>query len=283
VLPDGVVLPNLTLQATLSPASGGVLTVEQFKTGLGQGVINADGKVTGYSTSRPRINLRGHAEGFTIDKVLAQARAGMKPGDLQGGPGEFAFNLNGTGVSLRDLAATANGEVQLSVGAAKATTTFINGGGDFLVSLINAVNPLSKKQDTAQLDCAVAYLPVSNGLVTIAQSIGVETDRLNVIFDGQVNLRNETLNLKIYPKEKSGLTTGVNPAGLVQINGTLAKPTIGVNSAGVVQQAASVGLAVVTMGVSLAAQNVASVATRSSPCQNVLKPWASIDGELPKR
>ncbi|MFM8338672.1 MAG: hypothetical protein ACKN9C_01650, partial [Fluviibacter sp.] len=92
-----------------------------------------------------------------------------------------------------------------------------------------------------------------------------------------------SLNLNIYPKEKSGLTTGVNPAGLVQIKGTLRKPTLGVNKAGVVQQAATVGLAIVTAGISLAAQNVASVATRSSPCQNVLKPWSSIDGGLSKR
>lgn len=283
VLPDGVVLPNLALQATLSPASDGVLTIERFKTGLGQGVINADGKITGYSTARPRVVLRGHAEGFTIDKVLAQANAGMKSSDFQGGPGEFAFNFNGSGASLRDLAAGANGEVQISVGPAKASTAFVNASGDFLVSLFDAVNPLRKNLDYAQLDCAVAYLPMRAGQVTIAQSIGVETDRLNVVFDGQINLRNEGLNIKIYPTEKSGLTTGVNPAGLVQINGTLTNPTIGVNSAGVVKQAATVGLAIVTAGISLAAQNVASIATRSSPCQNVLKPWSSIDGGLSKR
>lgn len=283
VMPDGVVLPNLDMQANLNPASGGELIIDRFKTGFGQGVINADGKVTGYSTARPHVVLRGHAEGFTLDKVLAQTHAGLKPGDFQGGPGEFAFNLNMSGASLRELAAAANGEVQLSVGPAKASTAFVNASGDFLVSLFDAINPLRKNLDYAQLDCAVAYLPVRGGLVTVAQSIGVETDRLNVVFDGQVNLRDESLNLNIYPKEKSGLTTGVNPAGLVQINGTLRKPTLGVNKTGVVQQAATVGLAIVTAGISLAAQNVASVATRSSPCQNVLKPWSSIDGGLSKR
>lgn len=280
VLPDGVTLPNLALQATMSPDSGGTLTLNQFKAGFGQGVINADGKLTGYSTPRPRINMRGRARGFTIEKVWAQARANMQPSDFQGGPGEFAFNLNASGASLRDLAAAANGQVQLSVGPAKISTALVNASGDFLVSLFDAVNPLRKNLDYAQVDCAVAYLPVSNGLVTVAQSVGVETDRLNVVFDGQVNLRDETLNLKIYPKEKSGLTTGVNPAGLVQINGTLRNPKIGVNSTGVVKQAATVGLAIVTAGISLAAQNVASIATRSSPCQNVLKPWGSIDAGL---
>lgn len=283
VMPDGVILPNLAMQVSLNPAAGGELTIDRFKTGFGQGVINADGKVTGFSTARPHVVLRGHAEGFTLDKVLAQTHAGLKPSDFQGGPGEFAFNLNMSGASLRDLAAAANGEVQLSVGPAKASSAFVNTSGDFLVSLFDAINPLQKNLDYSQLDCAVAYLPIRGGLVNVAQSIGVETERLNVVFDGQVNLRDESLNLNIYPKEKSGLTTGVNPAGLVQIKGTLRKPTLGVNKAGVVQQAATVGLAIVTAGISLAAQNVASVATRSSPCQNVLKPWSSIDGGLSKR
>jgi uncharacterized protein involved in outer membrane biogenesis len=280
VLPDGVILPNLAVQLSLSPTADGVLTIDQFKTGLGEGTLRADGKVAGYRKARPQWVLRGHAQGFTVEKVLAQARAGMKPGDFQGGPGEFAFHLNSSGLSLRDLASGANGEVQISIGPAKASTAFVNASGDFLVSLFDAINPLRKNLDYAQLDCAVAYLPLRSGLVTIAQSIGIETDRLNVVLDGQVNLRNETLNLNIYPKEKSGLTTGVNPAGLVQINGTLRNPTLGVNKAGVVKQAASVGLAVFTGGISLAAQNVASIATRHSPCQNVLKPWSSIEGGL---
>lgn len=283
VLPSGVVLPNLDLQATLDVASGGVLTINRFKTGLGQGVINADGKVSGYSTARPHVALRGHAEGFTIDKVLAQANAGMKPSDFQGGPGEFAFNLNTTGTSMRDLAAAANGQVQLSVGPARASGAFINEMGDFTLSLFNAINPLSKSLDYAQLECAVAYLPLSNGQIKIDQSIGIQTERLNVTLDGQVNLRDETQLINIYPKERSGLTTGVNPAGLVQIQGSLRNPTLGVNKTGVVSQAANVGLAVVTAGISLAVQNAASVVTRSNPCENVLKPWSSIDGGLSKR
>jgi hypothetical protein len=52
------------------------------------------------------------------------------------------------------------------------------------------------------------------------------------------------------------------------------------NKAGAVRQAASVGLAVFTAGISLAAQNVMSIATKRAPCQNVLRPWSDIDGHL---
>ncbi len=283
LLPNGMVLPNLALQTVFNANSGGALTIERLTTGLGQGIFNVDGSLTGYSTPHPRVAIRGHAQGFTLDKVLAQTQAGMKPGDFQGGPGQFAFNLNSNGASLRDLMSAVNGEVQLSVGAARISNALVNAGGDFIVSLLNAVNPLRKNLDYTQLNCAVAYLPIKNGLVTIAQSIGIETDRLNVVFDGQLNLRNEALNIRIYPKEKSGLTTGVNAAGLVQVNGTLRNPKLGVNRAGVVKEAATVGLAVFTAGISLAAQNVATIVTRNNPCQNVLRPWPNIEQGLSVR
>lgn len=280
VLPDGVVLPDFSSRISLSAESGGVLTLDHLRSGLGQGVINADGQIRGYSTSYPTLTLRGHAEGFTLEKVIAQANSQQKVSQIQGGPGELAFNFKATGTSLRDLASSMNGEAQLSVGAAKVSTAWVNTGGDFLVSLFDAVNPMRKSVDITHLDCAVAYLPVRNGVVSINQSIGIETDRLNVILDGQANLRNETLNIRIYPTEKSGLTTGVNAAGLVQINGTLSQPKLGMNKAGAVRQAASVGLAVFTAGISLAAQNVMSIATKRAPCQNVLRPWSDIDGHL---
>ena len=121
---------------------------------------------------------------------------------------------------------------------------------------------------------------MKNGLVQINQSVGMQTDRLDVTLDGQVNLGSESLRLNILPKERSGLTTGVNPAGLVQITGTLANPSMGINKAGVVKQATGVGLAIVTGGISLLAQNAAGVVSRSSPCDNVLRPWPTVSGGL---
>lgn len=283
ILPSGVVLPNFSTRVLLDTKSDGTLTLDRFKAGLGQGVVNADGRITGHTTPRPQVMLRAHGERFTLEQIIAQLSPDQKSSDLRGGSGEFAFTLNASGSSMRELVSSMNGEFQAAIGSAQVSTRLVNAGGDFAMSLMDAVNPLRKSSDTTQLQCAVAYLPVKNGLVSIAQSVGIETDRLNLILDGQANLKNENLNIQIYPKEKSGLTTGVNPAGLVQINGTLRNPQLGVNKSGVVKQAATVGLAVVTAGISLAAQNVASIATRSSPCQNVLRPWSNIDGQLSAR
>lgn len=283
VLPSGVVLPDLSTRISLNVESAGVLHVEHFKAGLGQGTLQADGRITGYTARTPQISLRGAAKDFTLDQVIAQANPGKTSNLIQGGPAQAAFNLSAMGRSPRELASTVNGQVQLSVGSATVNSALFDNGGDFVLSLLDAVNPLRKRSEENQLQCFVAYLPVRNGLVSIAQSIGIETDRLNVILDGQVNLKNERLNVRIYPTEKTGLTTGVSAAGMVQINGTLLNPTLGVNKTGVVKQAANVGLAVITAGISLAAQNVAGMISKSSPCQNVLRPWSSVDGQMSSR
>lgn len=277
VLPSGVQLNQLSTRVSLLPEQNGQMTVAPFSMNLGKGHVDLYAHITGYGSKAPMVEVKGHARDFTMGQILAQLG---KANELDGGPTQAAFQFKARGLSPRQLVSTMNGQFQISVGAATISSSLMNKGGDFLVSLLNVINPLSKSAGVTQLQCAVAYLPVQNGLVPIRQSVGMETDRLNVSLNGQINLKSEMLDLKIYPKEKTGLTTGVNAAGLVQIKGTLLNPQLGVNKSGVINQAATVGLAVFTGGISLAAQNVASFATRSSPCQNVLRPWSSVDGQL---
>lgn len=274
-LPDGLQLEQFN--AAVTGAAGDVLSLAPVTFKVGSGYVVADGRLAGAHTALPTLQVRGHATGFSFGQVMAQ----MGKGNLvSGGPTQAAFNLISRGASASSLAANANGALQISVGPATASNSLVNLGGDFLLSVANAINPLRKSSDTTQLQCMVAYLPVRSGQVQINQSIGMQTDRLDLTLDGQVNLGSETMRINMYPKEKSGLTTGVNPAGLVQITGTLANPSMGVNKAGVVKQAAGVGLAIVTGGISLLAQNAAGVVSRASPCDNVLRPWPQVAGGL---
>lgn len=54
----------------------------------------------------------------------------------------------------------ANGVVQLSVGQSKLGSQFFNKGGDFVITVINTINPINKKSSQTILECAVAYLPI---------------------------------------------------------------------------------------------------------------------------
>lgn len=274
-LPDGIKLESFNASITATSDDALILKPLSFKIGSGQ--VSGDSRINAVHSAKPEVKVRGYATGFNFGHVMTQLGKGNL---FSGGPTQAAFNISSRGRSPSALAASANGALQVSVGQATVSNSLVNLGGDFLLSVANVINPLRKSSDTTQLQCMVAYLPVKNGLVQINQSVGMQTDRLDLTLDGQVNLGPETMLINIQPKEKSGLTTGVNPAGLVQITGTLSNPSMGINKAGVVKQATGVGLAIVTGGISLLAQNAAGVVSRSSPCDNVLHPWPQVAGGL---
>ena len=141
---------------------------------------------------------------------------------------------------------------------------------------MNCMIYYTKKASETILECAVAYLPAKDGVVNIADSVGIQTDKLNVSLSGSINLGTEAVNLNIYPQEKSGLTTGLNLANLVKLQGTLTKPSVGINKAGVIDSAVSIGLGFLTGGTSLLAQNAVSVATKTQPCNHAMHAWSSI-------
>ncbi|OZA74454.1 hypothetical protein, partial [Polynucleobacter sp. 39-46-10] len=107
-------------------------------------------------------------------------------------------------------------------------------------------------------------------------TVGLETDRLDAVLAGSINLKTEAVNLMIDPREKSGLTSGFDLAGLVKMGGTLANPKAGINQAGVVNSAVSIGLGFLTGGVSILAENARSMTSKSHPCRDALHPWADI-------
>ena len=240
---------------------------------FGAGSAQVDAQISGYQGKSPSLFIEGQAMGYRLEQVLLSAGGS---GQVQGGDTRVAFNLRGDGNNLHQIIGGMSGKAQISIGKASVPTNYINAGGDFVVSLFDAINPLRKKTDKTILECAVAYLPVSNGLVNIKDSVGIETDRLDVILSGDVNLKTESINLNIYPREKSGLTTGLDLANLVKVQGTLQNPELGINKQGVVNSAVAIGLGFLTGGASILAENARSMATKSNPCKTALHPWSNI-------
>lgn len=240
---------------------------------LGKGSAHAQLSISDMNRPTPKVSFRGTAKDFTLEQVLAttDSKASVSGGDMQ-----IAWNLKGSGISPHQLVSQSTGVLQVSMRNAKLDSQFLNKGGDFVVTVFDAINPLYKKSNQTVLECAVAYLPINSGIVNIQNSVGVETDRLDVVLSGSVNLGTEALNLSINPREKSGLTTGLDLAGLVKIEGTLQNPSTGVNKTGVVNSAVSIGLGFLTGGISIAAENAKSLATKSQPCKAALHPWSDI-------
>jgi uncharacterized protein involved in outer membrane biogenesis len=240
---------------------------------VGKGSARAQLSISEFSSPAPKTSFKGMAKDFSLEQIIASTDSNAR---VSGGATQIAWNLKGSGISPHQFVSRANGAIQLSVGQGAIDSKLINKGGDFVITVFDTINPLYKKSTQTVLECAVAYLPINSGVVNINNSVGVVTDRLNIVLSGTVNLSNEALDININPSEKSGLTTGVDLGGLLKIGGTLQNPQTGVNKAGVVTSAVSIGLGFLTGGISIAAENAKSLTTKSQPCKSALHPWSEI-------
>ena len=249
------------------------IEVNDLSFSLGKGSAQGQIVIDQYHGANPSVKLKWMAQGFTWEQMIGSADSSSK---VSGGQTQIAMNFQGSGKSLHQLVSYANGVAQISVGPATMGTQYLNEGGDLVISILNAIDPMQKKTAQTNLSCAVAYLPIKNGVINVDNSIGIETDRLNIVGNGSVNLATEAINLTIDPKEKSGLTTGVDLGGLVKLQGTLQNPKAGVNQAGVVNSAVSIGLGFLTGGISIAAENAKGILTKEQPCKTALHSWSDI-------
>ncbi|QWE20040.1 AsmA family protein [Polynucleobacter sp. AP-Kolm-20A-A1] len=249
------------------------LEINDLNFAVGKGEAQAQIKLSQFHGPSPVLVAKGIAKDFSLEQIVVTADPNAR---VSGGNTELAFNISSRGKSLHQIAASANGTVQVYIGNAVLDSALMNKGGDFVITVLDAVNPMRKKTKKTILECAVAYLPIANGIITAKDSVGAVTDRLDILLAGTVNLNTEAINIKINPNEKSGLTTGLDLGSLVMLQGTLQNPSAGINKEGVVNSAVTIGLGIITGGISIAAENAKSLVTKSYSCKTALRPWSDI-------
>jgi hypothetical protein len=273
---DELGLPNRqpiqNLKATVQ-MNGSAINVPNLTFQLGQGRADMQLKISELNSASPLFSSRGVTKNFTLENLLARLDPNSK---VTGGNMKLAFDLKGSGKSLHQIAGNSNGRIQLSIDQARMDTNFLSNAGNFVITVLDAMNPLRKKSSQTTLECAVAYLPITNGQVNIAKTVGLETDRLNAVMAGSINLKTEAVDLIIDPQEKSGITSGLDLAGLAKVGGTLTDPKAMINQAGVVNSAVSIGLGILTGGASILAENARSMSSKGHPCRDALHPWSDI-------
>jgi uncharacterized protein involved in outer membrane biogenesis len=266
-----LVLPNaVPLQAVhlVLVARNRKLEVSPLAFTLARGAVTGKVALDAPPGATPHVQARLDAAGIRLDELAA---ASGRPGQISGGETSVAVALTATGGSLRRLAATSSGDVRIVVGPARLAAAALDGGGDTLTKLLDVVNPFRKSDPTTELRCAVARLPVRDGVVKIERSVAYETSKINLVVAGLVDLREETLDLAIRPSVTQGLRIGAaNLAELVRVTGPLTEPRIGLDTMGAARQAVSIGAAVATGGLSLLGEAALKGAIDPHPCQSAL-------------
>jgi uncharacterized protein involved in outer membrane biogenesis len=201
---------NLTLER-------GLLTLDDLVFGFPQGRLA--GKVV--------INARKDVPGVDMDVRLTGARLeqfipAQFKGAISGGVIGRA-KLTSSGLSVRDAAANANGQVTLVIpqGEMRAALAELLG-----VNVLKGLGLLFSDEDQKTgLRCAVADFRATKGVLN-AQTIVFDTEPVIVTGDGTINLGTERMALRVkgHPKEARLLRLSVP----IRLNGTLTKPSLGV-------------------------------------------------------
>ncbi len=187
--------------------------------------------------------------------------------------GNWYLALQSRGNTLRDLAANLNGHGKLESSSGRIANTRTQSLllGAFFSSVFRAMNPFAEEEPYTDVVCAVFPFTISDGIMESTPSLVVQTEKLNMLSRGTIDLRTEQLDLtfRSQPRRGLGVSAGnvVNP--LVRIGGTLAAPSVNLNRRGALVTG---GAAVLTGGLSLLAQTAFGAAFRSSdPCGQALE------------
>ncbi len=220
----------------------GLLTVDPLQVTLPQG------QLAGTAT----VNVRGATQINALDlRLLNASVAALLPTPKGGPPLEGQVwaraRLTGTGNSVRAAAASANGTVSLVMPGGKVRKTIADLLGLDLGR--TALQLITKNNSDTPVRCAVAHFDARGGILT-AGGIVFDSDLVKVTGGGDINLRDETLNLRLQGKPKKISLAHLDAP--ITVTGRLNGPKIGVDYIKAAPQAA-IGVALGIFAAPLAA------------------------------
>lgn len=266
------------LHAALALGDGRVV-LQPLNFRVGSGSVDAAVTLRLPAGGAPVLSMRARSDGITLEELLVMAG---KADGLSGGRTDVQLDMTATGASPRQLARTLSGELRFKAGRMRLAGSLGGLGGGLLSGLVDAVNPFHKQDKGSILECVAARLPVQRGAIVVDHSIAMESDKLNVVASGSIDLGAETIDMAIRPTIKEGLGLGAgNLAQLVKLTGSLSDPRIGVDLKGAARQGLSIGAAVATGGLSLLGERLVTEHADPHPCVTAMGGKASA-AEPPK-
>jgi len=253
-------LEELILQAKLK---SGVLDVSKlYVINKRNEELNARIRINS-KVAPPEVNLLLVTENIQLDKNDALKKY------LSGANTNFKINIDSRGKSVQELMNHLNGQFIVKVGKGKlddGLLKFIS--SNILTDLVNAINPIADKSDTTNLECAAVRFDIKDGVLTADKGIVMQTDKIQIISSGIINLKNETLEFGVRPQAREGVELNLNSlASMVKLSGKINDPDITMS----IKDTAVVYSYFATGGVTFLAKSLYDTATRDkSPCETAI-------------
>ncbi len=198
------------------------LNVSLLKLASVQGTLVGHFTVDASASGAPSVVIELKAPHIELGELLASAgRSAAVEGPLAAD-----ILLQGQGNSVAQIMATLDGKINLLAehGSADAEALDLFVGG--LSAMFGTI--FTEQSSKTRINCAICDLELNNGLLTTRLAV-LDTRYSTVFVDGQVNLKNEQLDLTVSPEAK-GVTLSV--AFPVILKGSLASPNIVVEKKG---------------------------------------------------
>ncbi len=196
---------------------------------------------------------------------------------------DLELELAGTGTTWRELAQSLEGKFRLTAGAGNIPASSMDAlFGRFWQDLVAGVVPGVTPRDSTRVRCLAAYTVIHDGVVQTAPALVMQTDNVNVIARGRVDLRTEHLEFYRSTVPRRGraevtMAEIVNP--YMKATGTLASPGLGVDPKGVLFYG---GAAAATAGISILAKGAWDRMFRADdPCTVVAAEATRLDSARP--
>jgi AsmA family protein len=254
----------------------GALKISPLKLGLAGGDVRVEAVLHAEKTP-PQINIAltgRHIDSAQLLSLIGpEAETGQAPA-IEGAGLDADVKLAGSGISVADLLAHANGRIKLRLGPGRVKGDALNMiGGDMLTTLADKLSPASDRNNYTELQCGVVHFRVENGLMISNNGIAFETKRTNLLSQGKINLRDESIDLSIGTQPREGLGVNLsNMVNVVRLGGTLAKPAIVVDVGKTGLAAARTAGALATGGLSLLGEGLFDrITADKTPCKTALE------------
>ncbi len=241
VVDNEIALNNLAVKAVLN---NGVLNVKPLIFELGGGKADISAIVNAVNNS---VTVIGATNDVILPEVLKilDANNSKTFGFLSGGKTQTSFNLSGSGATYRTLINNLNGQVIAIVEASKMQSgNFKYLNGNFINQLLNILKLDTAKVENFDLTCAVVRADIKDGVASFPKGIAIDSDKIDFVSNGTVNLKNDKLNLTLNAYGSGIVDVSLVQAlsNLVKIRGTIQSPSITVDQGGAIKTIAGVAL-----------------------------------------
>jgi len=261
---DNWQLTDVSLDAAID--QGKLVLKPVFTLGEGEvkGVISMDA-----AASIPELEIHLDGNNILPGKVNVEPQSDW----IRQSKTVFNIHATSTGNSAAQLASSLTGRFFVDIGKGKIKNEHLDlVGGDLLNELFTALNPASEKDEYTQIQCAVINLRFNNGVARYDKGMAAMTDKMMIVSSGEINLKNETLDIGFSPQpRKDDAGIGINAGELVSVarlTGKLTEPELGLDAANTAKVGAKAYGAIATGGISLLLDGLISkLMADDDPCK----------------